>query len=89
MNFSTASRVSEVVNAMKIVEVNRARNRALIDNLFNGVPPYTAQEEKENSIYVNVNWKEGPNTLHAARGQYENAFLKPGNFFKEIGRAHV
>ena len=82
MNFSTASRVSEVVNAMKIVEVNRARNRALIDNLFNGVPPYTAQEEKENSIYVNVNWKEGPNTLHAARGQYENAFLKPGNFFK-------
>lgn len=67
---------------MKRPEIDRASNRALIDNLFNGVPPYTSQEEKENQIYVNVNWKEGVNALHAARGQYENAFLKPGNFFK-------
>lgn len=81
MNFSDPSLVGDVIHQMKTVEINRATKRALIDNLFNGLPPYTAQEEKENKIYVNVNFKEGVNALHAARGQYENAFLKPGNFF--------
>lgn len=67
---------------MKNAEILRAKNRALINNLYNGVPPYTDAEVRDNKIYVNVNWKEGTNTLHSARGQYENAFLKPGQFFK-------
>lgn len=67
---------------MKNAEILRAKNRSLINNLYNGVPPYTEAEVRDNKIYVNVNWKEGTNTLHSARGQYENAFLKPGNFFK-------
>lgn len=82
MNFSTADKVSSVINQMKVTEVTRGNSRALIDTLFNGMPPYSAQEEKENNIFVNVNFKEGTNALHAARGQYENAFLKSGNFFK-------
>lgn len=67
---------------MKTAEERRGRNRALINDLFNGVPPYSTEEEEENQIQVNVNWKEGTNVLHTARSQYENAFQKPGNLFK-------
>lgn len=55
--------------------------RALIDGLFNGDPPYTPEEEKDNRIQVNVNWKEGAMLLLEARQQYENAFLSTGNYF--------
>lgn len=81
MNFSTADRVSSVIEDLKNAEILRAPNRALINDLYNGVPPYTKQEEGENHILVNVNWKEGTNLLHQARRQYENAFLKPGVYF--------
>lgn len=49
---------------------------------MNGLPSYTPEEEEENNILVNVNWKLGTNLLHECRRMYENAFLKPGNFFK-------
>ena len=58
---------------------------------MNGIPPFTRQEEDENNILVNVNWKIGTNQLHECRRMYENAFLKPGNYFKvnlEAGPAH-
>lgn len=66
---------------MKRADELRAPNRSLINNLFNGLPPYTKQEEDDNHILVNVNWKEGTNLLHDVRRQFENAFLKPGNRF--------
>lgn len=66
---------------MKTAELLRASNRALIQDLYNGLPPYTRTEEEENHILVNVNWKQGTNLLHQCRRQYENAFLKPGVFF--------
>ena len=52
-----------------------------MDKLFNGFPPYTPEEAKDNKILVNVNFREGTTLLHQARRQYENAFLKPGQFF--------
>lgn len=81
MNFSSADKVLSVIEDMKQADLRRAPNRALINDLFNGVPPYTKQEEDENHILVNVNWKEGSTLLHQARRQYENAFLKPQNYF--------
>lgn len=81
MNFSSADKVASVIEDLKQGELLRAPNRALINDLFNGVPPYTVAEETENHILVNVNWKSGTNLLHQCRRQYENAFLKPGIFF--------
>ena len=81
MNFSTADKVYSVLEDMRQADLLRAGNRALINDLFNGVPPYTKEEEEENHILVNVNWKEGATLLHTARRSYENAFLKPGNYF--------
>jgi hypothetical protein len=49
--------------------------------MMNGDRPYTDEEERENKIQVNVNWKSGTQLLLAARQQYETAFLSTGNFF--------
>lgn len=57
------------------------RNRARIDSLFNGNPPYTDQEANDNRIDTNVNFLEGTKIIHQARQQFANAFLKPQNFF--------
>jgi hypothetical protein len=81
-NFTDVARVGAVIWQMKQIDLIRSKNRALIDNLFNGLPPYTDKEVAENNISVNVNWQEGTLLLHQARRQYENAFLKPAYFFK-------
>jgi len=67
---------------MKNAEVQRSPNRALLNSFFNGEPPWTPQEAKDNGILVNFNDKAGANLLHQARNQYENAFTKTGQFFK-------
>jgi hypothetical protein len=81
LNFSSADKVASVIEDLKTGELLRAPNRALIQDLFNGLPPYTLAEEQENHILVNINFKQGTNLLHQCRRQYENAFLKPGIFF--------
>jgi len=59
----------------------RSLNRASINNLFNGLPPWSAQEVEENRIEVNVNELSGTVTAHDGRSQFYNAYLKPGSFF--------
>jgi len=81
MNFSTPEQVASVIENLKSGELLRAPNRALIDQLFNGFPPFTEKEVKDNNIQVNVNFKEGTLILLQAREQYENAFLSTGRFF--------
>jgi len=49
--------------------------------LFNGSPPYSDLEERENNIAINVNSLEGTKLAHEARSQMANAFQKPGAFF--------
>lgn len=81
MNFSTPDKVSTIIDDLKSADRLRAPVRALIEGLFNGDPPYTPEEEKENKIQININWREGVMLLLQARQQYENAFLSPSNYF--------
>lgn len=81
MNFKDPKRLWDVVYSMVEASQPRARNRAKINSLFNGDPPYTEQEAEENAISTNVNFLEGTEIIHKARGQFTNAFLKPGKFF--------
>ena len=81
MKFNSAQAIESVCWEMKLADTPRARNRALIDQLFNGNPPYTAAEVERNRISNNVNFLESTQIAHNARRQYSNAFLKPGNFF--------
>lgn len=81
MTFKNASVIEQVVWQMKLADWPRAQNRARINDLFNGAPPYSAQEERENNIAINVNSLEGTRLSHEGRQQYANAFIKPGAFF--------
>jgi hypothetical protein len=75
MNFSTAEKINDVINQMQLAELNRSAPRALLNDWFNGKPPWTEDEAKTNHILVNFNDKQGSVLLHNARAQYEIAFL--------------
>lgn len=60
---------------------HRAQNRARINSLMNGAPPYSQEEVDENNIGVNVNFLEAVSIAHDARSQFAAAFQKPGNYF--------
>lgn len=75
MNFSSAEKVAQVIENLKDAELRRAPNRALVNALFNGAPPYTQAEAEENKVQWNVNWGEGADLLLQGREQLENAHL--------------
>lgn len=81
MKFSTASVVEQLTWSMRLADYPRSLNRARINDLFNGSPPYTAEEERINNIAINVNFLEGTKLAHDGRSQFANAFQKPGQFF--------
>lgn len=81
MTFDNAQQVDSLVWQMKMADYIRSANRARIQNLFNGVPPYTEEEVMANNIGINVNDLESTRLSHDARSQFYQAFLKPGNYF--------
>jgi hypothetical protein len=81
MDFSTAALVEQVIWDMRVADVPRGDNRAQIDRLFDGFPPWTMQEAENARINTNVNFLDGPKLAADARRSYYNAFLKPKTFF--------
>lgn len=81
MRFDTAERVEEVVWNMRLAEQPRAENRATLNRMYNGQPPFDESTAEENGVQVNRNFLEGVNLLAQGRRQWNNAFLKPGNYF--------
>jgi hypothetical protein len=76
MKFEKADEVEQTAWTMRQADYVRGQNRALINNLFNGVPPF--KEERP----VNVNFLEATRVAHDARAQFYSAFLRPGSYFK-------
>lgn len=81
MKFKNAGLVEDVVWQMRLADLPRGTNRAAIDRLANGLPPYTPSEQEEENAETNVNYLEFPEHMADARKTYYNAFLKPGDFF--------
>lgn len=89
--FNDSAKVEEVVWNMRQADLPRGENRAVLNRLYNGDPPFDEATAEENGVQINRNFLEGTNILHQARGQWNNAFLKPGDFFSvnlESGPAH-
>ena len=82
MRFEDAEMVQSIAWQLRYGDWFRAQNRARINALFNGVPPYTAEEVEQNNINVNVNFLEATSISHDARSQFGAAFQKAGNYFK-------
>jgi len=81
MKFETASSVEAICWQLRLADYPRSLNRANINSLFNGAPPYSADEVRDNGIAVNVNFLEAPKLALDARRQYYSNFLKSGRFF--------
>lgn len=81
MSFKRASQIQYVVQNMVVADMWRGQNRADINRLFNGMPPYTEREQVENRIDFNVNDLSGTRIIHQARQTWNNAFQKPNRYF--------
>jgi hypothetical protein len=81
MNFSSPTLVEQVLWDLRTADQPRGQNRAQIDRLFDGFPPWTPEEVESNQIRTNVNWLDAPKLAADARRSYYNAFLKPANYF--------
>lgn len=81
MQFNSAREIEQLVWQLRLADYPRDLNRARINNLANGAPPYSEQEELANNIEVNVNDLTLTRLSHDARSQLYQAFNKPGNFF--------
>jgi hypothetical protein len=91
MTFTNPAVIESICQQLRLADYPRSLNRARIDSLFNGSPPYSAEEERENNIAINVNSLEGTKLAHDARSQFANAFQKPGAFFTartDMGPVH-
>lgn len=81
MKFDDASKVEQVVWDMRLADLPRGENRLIINNLYNGDPPFDEAKAEENNIQINRNDLEGPNLLSRARQQWNTAFLNTENYF--------
>lgn len=91
MVFDDYAAVDSVCYDLKLGDFPRAKNRSRVNDLFNGMPPHTDREVKENNIKVNFNDLTATVQGHDARAQLYSAFNKPGRFFNltvDLGPKH-
>lgn len=81
MKFDSVGRVEEVTWMMRLADLPRGENRAILNRLFNGGAPFDPNKDQENSVQVNRNFLEGPNILSQGRSQWNNAMLKQSTYF--------
>ena len=78
--YDRANWVENQVWDMRLSDLPRGENRAIVQRLFEGSPPWTEKEVEENQIQVNRNDLTGVNLITQGRRQWQRAMLKPGNF---------
>lgn len=81
MKFEEPAEVEQIVWNLRLADYPRGLNRSRINDLANGVPPYTDEEVAANNIATNVNYLELTKITHDARRQFANAFLAPNPIF--------
>jgi len=77
---STSSVLTECSN-MLVAQSTNARNRSLINRLFNGEAPSTDEERVQQNLKTNVNYLEGTRIASNATNQLNNAFEKGDRYF--------
>lgn len=81
MKFDSVGRLEQVVWQMRLADLPRGENRAILNRLYNGGAPFDENKAEENSIQINRNFLEGTNILAQGRTQWNNAMLKQRNYF--------
>lgn len=83
MRFESASAVEMVAWQMRLDAFPRGENRARLNSLANGAPPYTNEEVEQNRISTNCNFLEFGEKIHDARRQLTTA-MTGGNDFLTV-----
>lgn len=81
MKWDDVGQVEEVVWWMRLVDLPRGSNRAILDKLYNGDPPETREEAEIAQNQVNRNFLHGTNRLIQSRSQWNNAFLGQATYY--------
>jgi len=81
MTFDDAYHVQSICWELRESDFPRDANRARINQLMNGFPPYSEQEVQTNNIAININFLEGTRLAHDARMQLQQSMMKAGNYF--------
>jgi hypothetical protein len=81
MNFDRADEVEYIAWSLRWADFPRSDNRALLNNLYNGSPPYTPEEQKQSFKNTNVNFLEGTEKMHDGRRQLISALTGGNNYF--------
>lgn len=81
MLFDDARLLDSVAYDLVLGDYPRGINRARINDLANGLKPYTTEQEQDNNIQVNFNDLSLTRLAHDARSQMNNGLFKTGNTF--------
>jgi len=82
MTFRTPTDIRAVIYAGDEIERVRARNRMIVDNLFNGGKPIPDEDAVRMNQSLNINWGEAPVLKAHAVRQLTNAFQRPVKKFR-------
>lgn len=83
LDFDDARLIDSWCYDLVLGDAGRANDRALIDRLANGNPPYTEKEQEENQIKVNVNHLTLTRLAADAQAQYINGLMSTGEFMTQ------
>jgi hypothetical protein len=82
VNFDNAGDLRAVIESMRLLnDTVYSPNRARINMLANGDPPYTQNEQLDNNLDTNVNFLETTKAIADARKTWFSAMLKTGRYF--------
>lgn len=81
MKFDEPSEILTQITQIQLATQPLQQNRTLINRLFNGETPWTAEEARENATLTNVNWLQGTRVASNATNQLNNAFFAGDRFF--------
>ena len=70
MKLNTAAECEQICYEFKLADYPRGLNRALVNDLANGVPPYTKDEVDRNNVPININFLGLTRLSHEARMQF-------------------
>jgi hypothetical protein len=82
MMFTDPAKVLAAISACDSVEYIRGKNRAKVNNLFNGAPLLSDEDAKKMGLRINCNLGEAPIIGQHGRRQYSEAFTAPVRYFK-------
>jgi len=90
-SFDDSRQLDQWAYDLILADAPRDTNRALINSLANGSPPYTEEEALASKVKINVSDLSLTRLAHDARSQFFNAFLTPGRYFTmetDMGPVH-